>query len=123
MGRERELNLLHDCLTRAKAGRGQVVGIGGEPGIGKSRLLYEFRKTLEEERIIWLEGHCVAQGQNTPYLPILEILRTNFQIKMEIPRCSSGRSCAAASATSMPVSKGSFPTWTSSSVSLPRMSS
>lgn len=42
---------------------------------------YEFRKTLEEERIIWLEGHCVAQGQNTPYLPILEILRTNFQIE------------------------------------------
>ena len=81
VGRERELNLLHDCLTRAKAGRGQVVGIGGEPGIGKSRLLYEFRKTLEEERIIWLEGHCVAQGQNTPYLPILEILRTNFQIE------------------------------------------
>ena len=81
VGRERELSLLHDCLTRAKAGRGQVVGIGGEPGIGKSRLLYEFRKTLEEERIIWLEGHCVAQGQNTPYLPILEILRTNFQIE------------------------------------------
>jgi class 3 adenylate cyclase/tetratricopeptide (TPR) repeat protein len=80
VGRERELSLLHDCLTRAKAGRGQVVGIGGEPGIGKSRLLYEFHKTLEEERIIWLEGHCVAQGQNTPYLPILEILRTNFQI-------------------------------------------
>jgi class 3 adenylate cyclase len=45
VGRERELSLLHDCLTRAKAGRGQVVGIGGEPGIGKSRLLYEFRKT------------------------------------------------------------------------------
>jgi len=81
VGRERELNLLHDCLTRAKAGRGQVVGIGGEPGIGKSRLLYEFRKTLEEEGIIWLEGHCVAQSQNTLYLPILELLRANFQIE------------------------------------------
>jgi class 3 adenylate cyclase len=81
VGRERELNLLHDCLTRARAGRGQVVGIAGEPGIGKSRLLHEFRKSLEGEHIIWLEGHCVAQGQNTPYLPILEILRTNFQIE------------------------------------------
>lgn len=81
VGRERELNLLHNYLTRVKAGRGQVVGIVGEPGIGKSRLLYEFRKALEGERIIWLEGHCVAYGQNTSYLPILEILRANFQIE------------------------------------------
>jgi class 3 adenylate cyclase len=81
VGRERELNLLHNYLTRVKAGRRQVVGIAGEPGIGKSRLLYEFRKALEGERIIWLEGHCVAYGQNTPYLPILEILRANFQIE------------------------------------------
>jgi class 3 adenylate cyclase/tetratricopeptide (TPR) repeat protein len=81
VGRERELNLLHDCLARAEAGRGQVVGIVGEPGIGKSRLLYEFRKSLEGERIVWLEGHCVAYGQNTPYLPILEVLRAGFQIE------------------------------------------
>jgi class 3 adenylate cyclase/tetratricopeptide (TPR) repeat protein len=81
VGREREITLLHDCLTRTKAGRGQVVGIVGEPGIGKSRLLYEFRKSLEGERIVWLEGHCVAYGQNTPYLPILEVLRASFQIE------------------------------------------
>jgi class 3 adenylate cyclase/tetratricopeptide (TPR) repeat protein len=81
VGRERELDLLHDCLTRATAGRGQVVSIVGEPGVGKSRLLYEFHKALEGERIIWLEGHCVAHGQNAAYLPILEILRTNFQIE------------------------------------------
>jgi class 3 adenylate cyclase/tetratricopeptide (TPR) repeat protein len=81
VGRERELNLLHTCLTRVKAGRGQVVGIVGEPGIGKSRLLYEFHKALEGEPNIWLEGHCVAHGQNTPYLPLLEILRTSFQIE------------------------------------------
>jgi class 3 adenylate cyclase/tetratricopeptide (TPR) repeat protein len=81
VGRERELNFLHDCWTRVKAGRGQVVGILGEPGIGKSRLLYEFRKALEGEHVVWLEGHCAAYGQNTPYLPILEILRTNFQIE------------------------------------------
>jgi class 3 adenylate cyclase/tetratricopeptide (TPR) repeat protein len=81
VGRERELGLLHECLARAKAGRGQVVGIVGEPGVGKSRLLYEFRKSLERERVTWLEGHCVAYGQATPYLPILRILRTNFQIE------------------------------------------
>jgi class 3 adenylate cyclase/tetratricopeptide (TPR) repeat protein len=83
VGREQELELLHDRLVRAKAGHGQVVGIMGEPGAGKSRLLYEFRKMLEGERLTWLAGHCVAYGQTTPYLPILEILRANFQIEEE----------------------------------------
>ncbi len=83
VGRQRELGLLHDCLARAKAGRGQVVGIVGEPGVGKSRLLYEFKKSLEGERVTWLEGHCVAYGQTTPYLPVLDILRANFQIEEE----------------------------------------
>jgi len=80
VGRERELAVLHECLARAKSGRGQAVGIVGEPGVGKSRLLYEFRKSLDAERVTWLEGHCVAYGQTTPYLPILGMLRTNFQI-------------------------------------------
>jgi class 3 adenylate cyclase/tetratricopeptide (TPR) repeat protein len=80
VGRERELAVLHECLARAKSGRGQTVGIVGEPGVGKSRLLYEFRKSLDAERVTWLEGHCLAYGQTTPYLPILGMLRTNFQI-------------------------------------------
>ena len=83
VGRQRELGVLQDCLARAKAGRGQVVGIVGEPGVGKSRLLYEFKKSLEGERVTWLEGHCVAYGQITPYLPVLDILRANFQIEEE----------------------------------------
>ena len=73
--------MLHDCLARAKASRGQVVGIVGEPGVGKSRLLYEFRKSLEGERVTWLEGHCVAYGRTTPYWPVLEILRTYFEVE------------------------------------------
>jgi class 3 adenylate cyclase/tetratricopeptide (TPR) repeat protein len=81
VGRGRELGLLHECLARAQTGRGQVVGIVGEPGVGKSRLLYEFHRSLEAERVSWLEGHCVTYGQTTPYLPILEMLRTNFQIE------------------------------------------
>jgi class 3 adenylate cyclase/tetratricopeptide (TPR) repeat protein len=81
VGRERELAVLHECLARVRAGRGQVVGLVGEPGVGKSRLLYEFHQSLEGERVTWLEGHCVAYGQTTPYLPILGMLRTNFQIE------------------------------------------
>jgi predicted ATPase/class 3 adenylate cyclase len=81
IGRERELAVLQDCLVRAKSARGQAVGLVGEPGVGKSRLLYEFRRTLEGQAVTWLEGRCVASGQSTPYLPILEVLRANFQIE------------------------------------------
>ncbi len=81
VGRARELGLLHDCFERVKAGRGQAVGIVGEAGVGKSRLLYEFRRSLEGQRVTWLEGHCVAYGQSTPYLPVLDILRANFHIE------------------------------------------
>lgn len=49
--------------------------------MGKSRLLYEFHVSLGSKRVHWLTGHCVAHGQSTPYRPILEILRTNFQIE------------------------------------------
>lgn len=80
VGRERELSLLHACLARVQAGHGQVVGIIGEPGLGKSRLLYEFFTALEPGRVVWLEGHCAAHGQTIPYGPILEILRASFQI-------------------------------------------
>jgi predicted ATPase len=83
VGRQRELALLHDCLRRAEEGCGQVVGIAGEAGVGKSRLLYEFHTALPAGRVHWLIGHCVAHGQTTPYLPLLEILRTNFQIDAE----------------------------------------
>jgi predicted ATP-dependent serine protease len=46
VGRERELQLLYECFEKAKAGHGQVVFITGEPGVGKSRLLLEFRRRL-----------------------------------------------------------------------------
>ena len=81
VGRQRELALLHACLARVQMGQGQVVGIVGEAGIGKARLLYEFRRTLGDKHIIWLTGHCTAHSQSTPYGPILHILRENFDIE------------------------------------------
>jgi class 3 adenylate cyclase/tetratricopeptide (TPR) repeat protein len=81
VGRTRELDLLRDRLARARQGHGQVVAIVGEPGIGKSRIIYEFRRSLEAERVTWLEGHCLGYGQDTPYLPVLEILRASFHIE------------------------------------------
>jgi class 3 adenylate cyclase/tetratricopeptide (TPR) repeat protein len=81
VGRHREPPLLRDCLARANAGRGQVVGIVGEAGVGKSRLLHEFRKSLERGQVTWLEGHCAAYHESAPYLPVNEILRAYFGIE------------------------------------------
>jgi len=75
VGRRQELDLLKSRLASASAGRGQIVGIVGEAGIGKSRLLHEFRQALRGEAITYVEGHCLSYGSTIPYLPALEILR------------------------------------------------
>jgi predicted ATPase/class 3 adenylate cyclase len=75
VGRERELAMLHALLAQVENGQGQVIGIVGEPGMGKSRLLYEFRQRLTDKQIIALEGQCVSYGRATPYLPLLDLLR------------------------------------------------
>ena len=82
VGRERELATLRERFSEVKAGRGQVVGIAGEAGIGKSRLVLEFRRALAQasEAVTWLEGHCISFGQASPFLPLIEQLRENFQI-------------------------------------------
>ena len=75
VGRERELAMLHERLRHATQGQGQVIGIAGEPGMGKSRLLYEFRQSLRERPVTYCEGHCLAYGRATPYLPVRDLLR------------------------------------------------
>src|SRR5216684_2206865 len=80
VGRQRELGILMDCFEQARSGRGQIVFIVGEPGIGKSRLLYEFRHGLGAD-VTWLEGHCVPFGQSTPFLPLIDLLRRSFGIE------------------------------------------
>src|SRR5439155_15388258 len=70
VGRARELAILHEALAQAEGGQGQVVGILGEPGIGKSRLLEEFRHSLQGKQVAYVTGQCVAYGQTTPYLPV-----------------------------------------------------
>ncbi len=81
VGRQRELAQLRERLARAEAGQGQAVALVGEPGLGKSRLLYEFRRSLAGDRVSWLEGHCRARGLTLPYGPILEILRLLFRLE------------------------------------------
>jgi len=80
VGRRDELELLESRLATAVRGQGQVVGIAGEAGIGKSRLAFEFRQRLAERDIGYLEAHCHGYGVNVPYLPVVELLRTTCGI-------------------------------------------
>ncbi len=75
VGRHRELELLWSRLESAIRGQGQIVGISGEAGIGKSRLLFEFREILAGKPVTYLEGRCRSYGAAIPYLPILDMLR------------------------------------------------
>ena len=81
VGRERELELLLDGFERAKGGRGQAFSIVSEAGIGKSRLLYEFRKAVASEDVIFLEGRCLSYSSGVAYHPIIDILKANFDIR------------------------------------------
>ena len=80
VGRQHELELLESRLASAVTGRGQVVGIAGEAGIGKTRLLFEFRQRLADDRVTYLEGHCLAYGSAMPYLPLLDLVRSGCVI-------------------------------------------
>jgi class 3 adenylate cyclase/tetratricopeptide (TPR) repeat protein len=81
VGRDKEMNILTEAFDKAKSGSGQIVGLLGEAGVGKSRLLFELRQTLPEAQFTYLEGHCLHYGSTMPYLPLLDILRSYFGIK------------------------------------------
>jgi len=81
IGRERELEILLDSFEHAKAGRGQAVSIVGEAGVGKSRLLYEFRKAVSSEDAVFLEGRCLSYSRGVAFYPIIDILKANFDIR------------------------------------------
>src|SRR5215467_6730105 len=74
VGRERELTTLEELLAQIESGNGQVVGVVGEAGVGKSRLLYEFRQRLADKRVTYLEGRCLSYGSAMPYHPIIDIV-------------------------------------------------
>jgi class 3 adenylate cyclase/tetratricopeptide (TPR) repeat protein len=82
VGRDREITALMEVFHRASEGRGQVVFVAGEAGIGKSRLLLEFRRRLATagEPTTWLEGRCISFGQSSPLLPVVDQLRENFRL-------------------------------------------
>jgi class 3 adenylate cyclase len=81
VGRGSELGTLHQALERAGAGHGQVVGVVGEPGVGKSRLFYEFVHSHRTAGWLILESSAVSYGRATPYLPLIDLLKAYFQLE------------------------------------------
>ena len=75
-GRDPELEQLLRTWAQAQQGYGQVVSVVGEAGLGKSRLVYEFKQRLAQEAAHYVEGTCFTYGDSISYLPFLEIVRT-----------------------------------------------
>jgi class 3 adenylate cyclase/tetratricopeptide (TPR) repeat protein len=80
VGRGAESATLDAALERALAGHGEVVGVVGEAGVGKSRLCFEFVERCRARGLRVHEGRGVAHGKMLPFLPVLELLRTYFGI-------------------------------------------
>ena len=80
VGRESELEQVHRALARAEAGHGQVVALVGEPGVGKSRLVWEIAHAHRAHGWLVLQAGAVSYGTATPYLPVVNLLRGYFQI-------------------------------------------
>ena len=82
VGRDTELGQLQQALTRAAAGHGQIVAGVGEPGVGKSRLFFEFTRSYRTHGWLVLESHSVSYGKATPYLPLIDLLKTYFSVEV-----------------------------------------
>ncbi len=92
VGRAAEMQTLEAALARAQSGHGQVIGIVGEPGLGKSRLCLEFVARCSAEGLPVFQAHCPAHGKNIPYLPILELFRHYFDIRdHDMPEAARGK--------------------------------
>jgi class 3 adenylate cyclase/tetratricopeptide (TPR) repeat protein len=81
VGRDPELEQLRQALERAGTGHGQVVAVVGEPGVGKSRLFWEFTHSHRIDGWLLVEISSVSYGKATAFLPLIDLLRAYFQIE------------------------------------------
>jgi class 3 adenylate cyclase/tetratricopeptide (TPR) repeat protein len=81
IGRKVEMNQLSDAVHELAQGRGAVFSIYGTAGTGKSRIVQEFKSSLNLEEIQWLEGQAYPYSQNIPYYPLINLLSRSLQIK------------------------------------------
>jgi len=78
IGRDAQLEAILDRYQHALDGTGGAIGIRGEAGIGKSRLVFELQQKVEETKALFLEGRCLSYGVNISFLPLREVLSELF---------------------------------------------
>src|SRR5947207_14564486 len=78
IGRGAELTALRLLVDRARSGKGQLVLLSGEAGIGKSRLVAEARTYATAQGFLLLQGQCFPTDRSCPYAPLLDLLRSHF---------------------------------------------
>jgi class 3 adenylate cyclase/tetratricopeptide (TPR) repeat protein len=81
IGREAQMALLTDAVDKLKSGQGTIVSVVGNAGTGKSRLIREFKATLNLKEIQWREGHAYPYTQNRPYYPLINLMTHAFAIQ------------------------------------------
>lgn len=81
IGRKVEVAQLEEAVEKLREGKGRIFSICGDAGTGKSRLVEEFKASLNLEEIHWCEGHAYAYSQNIPYFPLIDFLNRVFQIE------------------------------------------
>ncbi|SHK58984.1 Adenylate and Guanylate cyclase catalytic domain-containing protein [Shimia gijangensis] len=80
VGRKDELTAMADALESAGKGL-RVVDLVAEPGLGKTRLVFEFLERATAQNVTVLAGHCSTDGQQVPFFPFLEVLRRSFRLR------------------------------------------
>ncbi|MBI2468196.1 MAG: AAA family ATPase [Candidatus Rokubacteria bacterium] len=81
VGRDPEVEVLRQALDKAQTGHGQVVAVVGEPGVGKSRLFWEFIHSHRTHGWLVLESSSASYGKASPYLPVIDLLKAYCQIE------------------------------------------
>jgi class 3 adenylate cyclase/tetratricopeptide (TPR) repeat protein len=81
VGRRAEMDALRGALEKAGRGHGQIVGVIGEPGVGKSRLFWELIQSHRTQGWVTLETSAASWGKTTAFLPVVHLLRAYFQVE------------------------------------------
>ncbi|UCF90222.1 MAG: AAA family ATPase [Desulfobacterales bacterium] len=81
IGRKLEIELLAEAVKKLRDGKGSVIAISGNAGTGKSRLVEEFRSSLNLKEVNWREGQCYPHSQNITYFPVIDLLNRGFRIE------------------------------------------
>jgi class 3 adenylate cyclase len=81
IGRKVEMNQMADAIDLLKKGKGSTISICGTAGTGKSRLVADFKDSLNLDEIQWLEGHAYPYSQNIPYNPLIDLLNKALRIE------------------------------------------